>query len=65
MQTEYDDNAVEFLEKLPLDIARRIVNKIESARENPFHFFFRLTDRLEYKLRVGEMSRVDSVFFCS
>ena len=31
-----------------------VYNKIISTKENPFHYFIRLEDRTEYKLRVGD-----------
>ena len=50
----YDPKAIEFLGKLPKEIGKRIFNKIMSAKENPFHFFERLSERTDYKLRVGD-----------
>jgi mRNA interferase RelE/StbE len=50
----FDDEAIEFLRKLPKELGRRIHSKIISAKENPFHFFERLEGRAEYKLRIGD-----------
>ncbi len=50
----FDGEAVEFLNKLPKEVKERIFNKLVNAKENPFHFFERLTGRTEYKLRVGD-----------
>ena len=50
----FDEDAIEFLNKLPKELKERIFNKIISAKENPFHFFERLTAKIEYKLRVGD-----------
>ncbi len=50
----FDRESIDFLEKLEKKDAKRIWNKIQSAKENPFHFFIRLTDRADYKLRVGD-----------
>ncbi len=50
----FDEQAIDFLEKLPNNIKQRIFNKIISTKENPFHFFIRLTEREDYKLRVGD-----------
>ena len=50
----FDDKAIDFLEKLPNNIRKRILKKIFSTKENPFHFFERLDGRPEYKLRVGD-----------
>ncbi len=50
----FDNQAIEFLEKLPREIKERIYRKIESAKENPHRYFERLTEREDYKLRVGD-----------
>lgn len=50
----FDEEAIEFLNKLPLEIKERIFNKIIAAKEAPFHFFERLTGRNDYKMRVGD-----------
>ena len=50
----FDEEAIEFLNKLPKDLKERIFNKLITAKENPFHFFERLTGREDYKLRVGD-----------
>ncbi len=50
----FDEEAIEFLEKVPFHIKERIFNKIMQTKENPYHFFVRLTGRLEYKLHVGD-----------
>ena len=49
----FDDKALEFLTKLPKELRKRISVKIWSAKENPFHYFEKLTKRGDYKLRVG------------
>ncbi len=53
-EIRFDEEAIEFLEKVPFHIKERIFKKIMRAKENPYHFFVRLTGRLEYKLRVGD-----------
>ncbi len=50
----YDEEALQNLEKLEKKIRKRIFEKIFSIKENPFHYFERLTGRGEYKLRVGD-----------
>ncbi len=50
----FDEEAIEFLEKLPKELRKRIYNKIMSVKENPFHFFERLAQRTDYKLRIGD-----------
>ena len=49
----FDAKAIEFLEKLDERNRERIFNKILSIKENPFHYFEKLTARNLYKLRVG------------
>lgn len=50
----YDSEAIDFLNKLEKPLKERIFNKIESTKENPLHFFERLAERNNYKLRVGD-----------
>ncbi len=50
----FDDKAIEFLEKLDKKNRKRIFSKIISTKEDPFHFFEKLTKRDFYKLRVGD-----------
>ena len=49
----FDDLAIEFLEKLPKDIRKRIYNKITKTEENPHRYFEKLVKRNDYKLRIG------------
>ena len=51
--TVFDEKAIEFLEKIEKNTRKRIYNKIISTKENPFHYFERLSGRNEWKLRVG------------
>jgi len=50
----FDDMAIDFLEKIEKDISKRIWDKVISTKENPHHFFERLSGRKDYKLRVGD-----------
>jgi mRNA interferase RelE/StbE len=50
----YDDVSLQNLGKLEKKIRKRIFEKIHSAKENPFHYFEKLTARDEFKLRVGD-----------
>jgi len=50
----FDDKAIEFLEKLDKKNRERIFNKIMSTKEDPFHYFEKLTSMKYYKLRVGD-----------
>lgn len=49
----FDEKAIEFLEKIGENTKKRIYNKIISTKENPFHYFERLSGRNEWELRVG------------
>jgi mRNA interferase RelE/StbE len=57
----FDPKAIDFLEKAPKDIAKRIWNKILSTKEDPYHFFERLTDRKDYKLRIGDYRAIADI----
>jgi len=50
----FDEEAIEFLNKLQKELKERIFNKIISTKEDPFHFFERLSSRSDYKLRIGD-----------
>ena len=50
----FDPDALEFLKKVEKDPAKRIWDKVMSAKEFPHHFFERLSGREDYKLRVGD-----------
>ena len=50
----FDEKVLQYLEKLPRSISRRIFKKLQEIKENPHHFFVKLTNRSEYKLRVGD-----------
>ena len=57
----FDPLAIGFLEKAEKLIAKRIWNKIISTKENPHHFFERLTDRIDYKLRIGDYRAIADI----
>lgn len=42
------------LDRLDKQVAKRIINKVDSSLDNPRLFFKRLSGRKEYKLRVGD-----------
>ena len=50
----FDEKVIDFLEKLPKELAARIYKKLVSTKEDPFHYFERLEGRKDYKLRVGD-----------
>ncbi len=49
----FDEEAIDFLEKLVRPERERIFSKIVSAKENPFHFFERLKGISVFRLRSG------------
>ncbi|PLW79673.1 hypothetical protein C0585_06790 [Candidatus Woesearchaeota archaeon] len=50
----FDEKVSTYLEKLPKDISQRIFKKLQETKENPHHYFVKLSSRSEYKLRVGD-----------
>jgi mRNA interferase RelE/StbE len=58
---EYSDEAIFQLKGLDTQIAKRIVQKIESTRSDPHRFFVRLIGRTEFKLRVGDYSVIAEI----
>lgn len=51
---QFDEKALQNIEKFPKEVQERIINKLQQAKENPYHYFVKLTNREEFKLRVGE-----------
>lgn len=60
-QVIFDEEAIKFLNKFPQEVKERIYNKVISTKENPFHFFERLTGRADYKLRIGDYRAVADI----
>ena len=50
----FDEEAIDFLEKLVRSERERIFSKIASAKENPFHFFERLKGIYAFRLKSGD-----------
>lgn len=57
----FDEEAINFLEKLSAQVKERIFNKITSTKENPLHFFERLKGRTDYKLRIGDYRAIADI----
>lgn len=57
----FDPEALDFLEKAEKRLSKRIWGKIISTKENPHHFFERLTDRNDYKLRIGDYRAIADI----
>ena len=51
---EWELNSVDEFGKLPFDVSKRILNKIDQVKENPEHFIEKLKDMPEFKVRVGD-----------
>ena len=51
---KWRNKALDQLRKLPKEIAKRIVIKVNLARNNPQRFFDKLAGDPGYKLRAGE-----------
>lgn len=49
----FDPKALEQLNKLPVNIRERILNKLEDAKRNPHRYFEKLAELKTYKIRVG------------
>ena len=49
----FDKKVIEYLNKQERKIKERIFIKLISTKEKPFRYFERLTNRKEYKLRIG------------
>lgn len=49
----FDYLAIDYLNNMPKEIKLRIYSKIISTKENPLHYFEKLTGREDFKLRVG------------
>ena len=60
---EWDEKALSFLKKLPKEISERIFNKVESIKENPFHFLEHYEGEDFYKLRVGDYRALIDIDF--
>jgi len=54
----FDEEAIDFLEKLPAQVKERIFNKIISTKENPLHFFERLVTERTFIRKSENNSRV-------
>ena len=57
----FDPKAIEFLEKSERQLAKRIWDKLMSTKENPHHFFERLSSRSDYKLRIGDYRAIADI----
>ena len=51
---EWELNSFNELNKLPLEISKRIIDKLEQIKENPEHFIEKLKGMPEFKIREGD-----------
>ena len=49
----WSKQAERFLAKLPREIARRVINKVNLIKDNPYHYLEHYEGADFYKLRVG------------
>jgi len=59
---KWDENAKDYLNKLPKNIAERIFDKIESIKDNPFRFLEHHEGDY-YKLRIGDYRSLIDIDF--
>lgn len=59
---EWDEKAKDYLDKLPKNIAERILDKIDSIKENPFRFLEHYEEEY-YKLRIGDYRALIDIDF--
>ncbi len=50
----FDQQVLDFIADLQADVRECIMEKISQAKENPRHFFEKLSGRPDFKLRVGD-----------
>ncbi len=60
---EWHPKVRDFLRKLPKNIANRIVKKIDSILQDPFHYLEHYEGNDLYKLRVGEYRALIDIDF--
>jgi mRNA interferase RelE/StbE len=61
-EIEYSVKALKFLESLSKDTCERIINKVDSLKENPFRFLEHFEGDY-YKLRIGDYRLLIDVDF--
>ncbi|MDD5181828.1 MAG: type II toxin-antitoxin system RelE/ParE family toxin [Candidatus Nanoarchaeia archaeon] len=55
------ENAVIQLNGLPKEIQQIIANRLTAAKIQPFHFFIRLKNRTDYKMRCGDYRAIADI----
>jgi len=59
---EWDEKVLDYIKKLPTNISKRIFKKIESIKNNPFHFLEHYEGEY-YKLRIGDYRALIDIDF--
>ena len=59
---EWDEKVMDYIKKLPTNISKRIFKKIESIKNNPFHFLEHYEGEY-YKLRIGDYRALIDIDF--
>lgn len=49
------------VEKLPKEIASRIVEKLDKSKIEPLRYFIKLSGRQDYKLKVGDYRAIADI----
>jgi len=57
----FDEPAIDFLNTLEKPLKERIFRKLQDSKDNPHHFFERLSERSDYKLRVGNYRAIADI----
>jgi mRNA interferase RelE/StbE len=60
-EVRWTDTSLKQLEKLTKNVARRIIEKVESISKNPFMFVKKLKGFDLYRLRVGDYRVIMSI----
>ena len=57
----FDKEPIKYLNKLEKQLKERIFNKIIETKPNPLHFFEKLENRTDYKLRIGNYRAIADI----
>lgn len=50
----FDENVIDYLEKLDVSMRERLFNKILSSKNDPLRYFIRLKGRGDFRMRIGD-----------
>ena len=60
---EWAPKSFKFLNKLPKEVAMRILKKLDSVKENPFRYLEHYKGEDVYKLRIGDYRMLIDIDF--